>query len=83
MSDNQETLNKIETIIKALGGRLDLANAHHLSLSDLGLDSLKTMDLILSIEDAFQIQIPDDKLNSKYLCSVSAICDLVNSLRTA
>lgn len=81
MSDHQETLNKIESILRALGGRMDVANAQQASLTELGLDSLKTMDLILSIEEAFQIQIPDEKLNSKYLNSINAITELVVSLQ--
>lgn len=82
MSDYQETLKKIENIVKALGGRMNVANYQQANLTELGLDSLKTMDLILSVEEAFQIQIPDDNLNSKYLSSISAIAELVKSLRS-
>ena len=79
---NESIIVKIESIVKALGGRIDTLNARNISLADLGLDSLKTMDLILSVEQTFQIEIPDEKLNTQYLRSITTIAALVEDLTT-
>lgn len=64
-------------ILKSLGANLTLSDYENLPLTDLGLDSLKTMDLVLNIEESFDIQIPDEKLNSKYLVSVNSLLQLI------
>ena len=74
---------EIENIVKALGGNLNQPDANFRTLADLGLDSLSTMDLVLSVEAKFDLQIPDEKLNSKYLSSISTITALVTELKTS
>ena len=36
-----------------------------LNLRDLGLDSMKSIDLLFSIEDAFGVALSDDELNER------------------
>ena len=77
----EEIQSEIETIVKALGGDLSGASSTEVPLADVGLDSLSTMDLVLSIEEKFGIQIPDEKLNSQNLNNISSLVNLVAELR--
>lgn len=40
---------------------------------DLGADSLDSIDLIMSIEDEFEIEVPDDVVEN-----IKAVADIVN-----
>ena len=41
---------------------VDAIQPHHSLRDDLGLDSMATIELLYEIEDAFDIEIPDDDL---------------------
>lgn len=43
------------------------------SLSSLGIDSLKMVELILSLEDMFNIRFEDSEMNPKFLVSVNDV----------
>ena len=45
--------------------------------ADLGADSLDVVELIMSIEDEFEIQVPDDKLED-----VKTVGDIVNYIQS-
>jgi len=47
------------------------------SLRDLGLDSLRTMDLVLTIEDQFGVEFDDEDLSSESLKSPEKILELL------
>ncbi|MDF2459563.1 MAG: acpP [Nitrospira sp.] len=66
-------------IIKALADYLrrnpeSIEPAHHLR-DDLGLDSMAVIELLYKIEEAFDIQIPDEDLVR--LSTVGAVCQYV------
>lgn len=47
-------------------------------IDDLGADSLDTVDLIMSIEEAFDIEVPDGKAET--LSTVKDICALIEEM---
>ncbi|MFF2886920.1 phosphopantetheine-binding protein [Paenibacillus sp. NPDC057967] len=52
----------------------------HANLSDYGLDSLKTINLILDIEEHFDIEIPDDMLSFDNISTIYKIKQLISQL---
>ncbi len=73
---------KIREILTA-HGRLSI-NPQELSDSDdlyaAGLTSLTTVNIMLAIEDAFDIEFPDNKLNRKTFDSIESLVDVVTEL---
>ncbi|ARU30020.1 acyl carrier protein [Cellvibrio sp. PSBB006] len=49
-------------------------------LYDLGLTSLTTVNIMLAIEDAFDIEFPDSKLNRKTFNSIESLVDVIEEL---
>ena len=45
---------------------------------DLGADSMDVVDLIMSIEDEFEVEVPDDKIES-----IKTVGDVVNYIESA
>lgn len=45
-----------------------------------GLTSLTTVNIMLAIEDAFDIEFPDNKLNRKTFDSIESLVDVVTEL---
>ena len=45
--------------------------------ADLGADSLDVVELIMSIEDEFEIEVPDDKIED-----VKTVGDIVNYIQS-
>ncbi|MGG3806096.1 phosphopantetheine-binding protein [Metabacillus fastidiosus] len=48
------------------------------SLVDMGIDSLKTMELIVLIEEKFNLFIPDEKLSGEYFETVGTLESLIS-----
>jgi acyl carrier protein len=57
MATNQERL--IEIIAKQLGVDEDNVTADASFMEDLGADSLDTVELVMALEEEFDIEIPD------------------------
>ena len=51
-------------------------------LREIGLTSLDMVDLVLSVEYAFDLQIPEAQITPANFRSISAIDALVNALRS-
>lgn len=49
-------------------------------LYDLGLTSLTTVNIMLAIEDAFDIEFPDSKLNRKTFNSIESLVEVIEEL---
>lgn len=49
-------------------------------LYELGLTSLTTVNIMLAIEDAFDIEFPDSKLNRKTFDSIESLVDVIEEL---
>ena len=52
------------------------------TLVDLGIDSLQTMDLLLLIEEEFNLDIDEDFLIPSYFKSVNTLIKLVNDVKS-
>ncbi|MFE7504663.1 phosphopantetheine-binding protein [Promicromonospora sp. NPDC057488] len=52
-------------------------------LSDLGLDSLGTVGLLIELEDAFAVSIPDELLTSTTFDTASSLRQVIEALREA
>jgi acyl carrier protein len=61
----------------------DAASARSANLQDAGLTSIATVKLMLAIEAAYDIAIPDDDLTPENFRSIAAIEALVARLRGA
>lgn len=71
---------KIQTIISHLTNSTvaDL----NLSLQQLGVDSLKMMALLVSVEKEFDLIVPDSELVPENFLSGKSILEMVNRLKT-
>ncbi|MCF0253737.1 MAG: acyl carrier protein [Duodenibacillus sp.] len=50
-------------------------------IEDLGADSLDTVELVMSLEDAFQIEVPDEQQEN--LRTVQDVLDFIRSVAKA
>ncbi len=72
-------LGKIVNEIKKLvNNGIDVNITEETSLVELGIDSLMTVELVLGLEDAFNIQFNDSDLEMENLRNVRDIINLVN-----
>ncbi len=49
-----------EIIVKQMGVNKDQVTPETSFINDLGADSLDTVELVMELEDAFDVSIPDD-----------------------
>jgi acyl carrier protein len=77
-------MNKEEIIneIKQIAAKKNIKVSDNLfskQLKEIGIDSLSAMSLIIEVEDAFNIAIPDDKLTS--IKTLNELVGLVSELK--
>lgn len=61
MADSKEIEAKVvEIVSKQLGVAKEKINRESSFVNDLGADSLDTVELVMEIEDKFDLSIPDD-----------------------
>lgn len=53
------------------------------SLVDLGIDSLRLVELIVNLEDSFGIVIPDEEMLAENFSTVGSVSNLVNRVLSA
>tara|TARA_R100000687_G_C6425303_1_gene153056 strand:- start:86 stop:328 length:243 start_codon:yes stop_codon:yes gene_type:complete len=58
MADHRERIN--ETIMNQLGVSADKITPEASFIDDLGADSLDTVELVMSFEEEFGVEIPDE-----------------------
>ena len=69
---------KVRSIVaKQLGLGEDEVNNESSFIDDLGADSLDTVELVMSFEEEFDIEISDDEAEN--ILTVQAAIDLVNN----
>lgn len=76
------TIDKIRTVI-AKHARLSIDAQTLTEDSDLyeaGLTSLTTVNLMLALEDAFDIEFPDNRLGRKTFESIRSISEVITEL---
>ena len=73
--------DEIRSLIAQIG-EVDIsrvADDTHLS-NDLGLDSLRALELMVALEDKFKIRVPEEELGR--FTNVSSLAELVTELQT-
>ncbi len=78
--DTQNTYDKVVQIIAdklKIDKALIKPNSH---LQDLGADSLVLVEIVMKLEEQFDIEIDDEKAES--LRSVQEVVDYINSVRS-
>ncbi|MEF9984866.1 MAG: phosphopantetheine-binding protein [Malacoplasma sp.] len=73
-----ELINKINNIIAKKGFKFKITNENlDKPFKDFDIDSISLMTIILEIENAFSIQLPDDEL-----IKIKTVNDLLKILKT-
>lgn len=73
----QEVFNKVQTIIaEQLGVEKDQVTKDASFANDLGADSLDTVELVMAIEEAFNIEIPDE--TAEKISNLQQAVDFIN-----
>ena len=67
-----------EKIKEILAEQLDIENAESITMDsllveDLGADSLDSIDIVMSVEDEFKIEVPDEVIEA-----MNSVADIVN-----
>ena len=61
MSTEESVEEKVkEIIVKQMGANKDQVTSETSFINDLGADSLDTVELVMELEDAFDVSIPDE-----------------------
>lgn len=71
-----------EKIVDILAEQLDIENKNNITMDselvdDLGADSLDSIDIVMSVEDEFGIEVPDEVIEN--MKTVSDIVDYIES----
>ena len=75
MSDTFEKVKSV--VVEQLGVDADKVTMESDFIKDLGADSLDTVELVMSLEEAFDCEIPDEKAEG--LKTVKAVCDYIDN----
>lgn len=57
----------------------DIEDAAPIFVEGLGLDSVDALELVVLVEEKFNIQIPDEDVGKKAFASIDALTDYVSS----
>ena len=71
------TLEKISELVADKLGVASKVNAEAKFVEDLGADSLDTVELIMQLEDEFNIEIPDDE--AEKLTTVGSVVEYIDA----
>ena len=79
------TTERVTALVRELLAKrsVDRPTGYHDDLSESGLSSLDTVNLMLAVEAAFDIKIPDRKMTPANFRSIARIEALVDSLLVA
>ena len=87
MAEEQVVMSSIEErvkdiVVEQLGLERDKVSLESKFADDLGADSLDTVELVMALEEEFDIEIPDNLLGRKTFQSIQFIADVVNQLKS-
>lgn len=73
-----ESIMVFEKIKEILAEQLDIENPDSITMDsllveDLGADSLDSIDIVMSVEDEFKIEVPDEVVEN-----MTTVADIVN-----
>ncbi len=71
-----------EKVVDILAEQLDIENKNSITLEtslveDLGADSLDSIDIVMSVEDEFNIEVPDE-----IVANMKTVGDIVNFIES-
>ena len=76
--EDKMTLDKVKKLIaNQLGIEEDKITEDSRLIEDLGADSLDTVEMLMTLEEEFDVQIPDEE--AMQLSTVKSIVDLIES----
>ncbi len=75
MSSIEERVAKI--VAEQLGTDVDQVKAESSFVDDLGADSLDTVELVMALEEEFDLEIPDDE--AEKIATVQNAIDFINN----
>ena len=67
-------------IVEQLGVNADQVTRESKMIEDLGADSLDAVELVMAVEEAFEIEVPDDQ--AEKLIAVGDVIDYVDKSST-
>lgn len=71
----EEVKEKVEKIVKAhLDTEADISGE---TLSDLGINSIDALELLIELENEFDIEIPDEDLNADLFSSIEYLSNYI------
>ena len=71
-----------EKIVDILAEQLDIENKNNITMDselvdDLGADSLDSIDIVMSVEDEFGIEVPDEVIEN-----IKTVADIVDYIKS-
>ena len=76
----QDNMDVIRTLVAQIGEvEIDKVGDETHYSNDLGIDSLRALELMVALEDKFKIRIPEEQLGR--FTSVSSLAELVTELQ--
>ncbi|MEY2912362.1 MAG: hypothetical protein RLZZ184_1671 [Cyanobacteriota bacterium] len=73
-----ETFERVKAIVaEQLSVEAEKIKPQSVFLEDLGADSLDTVELVMALEEEFDIEIPDEE--AEKITTVQAVVDYINS----
>ena len=72
-------INKLKEIILRSIKRNDMPDGIDDAnmINELGINSIDALEILIWIEDTFNLQIPDEDLNSELLVSINKLADYI------
>lgn len=82
MQDREEIALRVkETIAEQLGLELESVKENDVLERDLGADSIDVLELVMTLEDVFDIEINDE--DAKKFISVQNVIDFIDEIKGA
>lgn len=75
------TIDKIVEVIRASGDIEIEASQWEDSLSDMGMDSISFVQIVVALEEAFACEIPDSKLMISEMDTVQKIFEVLQAIQ--
>lgn len=75
--ENNEIMNEVMNIVKSILQNEELSVRPDENLFELGLNSMKVVELIVHLEEAFEVMIPDQYLDGNNFYTIQEITNVI------